>query len=160
MDLLTVAIGVGLAMSLLFSELFGLAAGGMVVPGYFAIALDSPARVVVTIGAAVVAYGIVHALSSVMIIYGKRRTVMMILFGFLAGMAVRLLPLESVQTFETIEGISAAEVPDYSVIGYIIPGLLAIWIDRQGLIETISTLIMASIAVRMVLICCGVEGLG
>ena len=32
-DLLTVAIGIGLAISLLFSEMFGLAAGGMVVPG-------------------------------------------------------------------------------------------------------------------------------
>ncbi len=31
-ELLSVAIGIGLAVSLLFSELFGLAAGGMVVP--------------------------------------------------------------------------------------------------------------------------------
>ncbi len=159
MDLLTVAIGVGLAMSLVFSELFGLAAGGMVVPGYFAIALDQPARVVVTIAAAVIAYAIVHALSSVVIIYGKRRTVMMILFGFLTGMAFRMLPLETVETLQPSEGLAPHEIADYSVIGYIIPGLLAIWIDRQGLIETISTLVMASIAVRMVLICCGVEGL-
>ena len=36
MDLLPVSVGIGLAVSLLFSELFGLAAGGMVVPGYVA----------------------------------------------------------------------------------------------------------------------------
>jgi hypothetical protein len=33
MDLLSASIGIGLAISLLFSEMFGLAAGGMVVPG-------------------------------------------------------------------------------------------------------------------------------
>ena len=67
----TVAIGVGLAVSLLFSELFGLAAGGMVVPGYFAIHLTQPLAVVLTLAAALVTYWLVYALSMVVIIYGN-----------------------------------------------------------------------------------------
>ncbi|MEZ5302915.1 MAG: poly-gamma-glutamate biosynthesis protein PgsC/CapC [Verrucomicrobiales bacterium] len=35
------------------------------------------------------------------------------------------------------------------VIGYIIPGLIALWLDRQGIVETLSTLAAASVVVRI-----------
>ena len=38
----------GLLVSLLFTELFGLAAGGMVVPGYIALYMTDPLSVVAT----------------------------------------------------------------------------------------------------------------
>ena len=41
-DILTASIGIGLVVSLMFSEMFGLAAGGMVVPGYIALYLNRP----------------------------------------------------------------------------------------------------------------------
>jgi hypothetical protein len=41
---------------------------------------------------------------------------------------------------------------DLTIIGYIIPGLIAIWIDRQGVVESFSTLIIASVIVRLLLI--------
>jgi hypothetical protein len=41
---------------------------------------------------------------------------------------------------------------DLTIIGYIIPGLIAIWIDRQGLVESLSALIIASTIVRLLLI--------
>ena len=40
----------------------------------------------------------------------------------------------------------------WDVIGYIIPGLIALSMDRQGLIETVATLITVSVAIRLVLI--------
>ncbi len=40
----------------------------------------------------------------------------------------------------------------WDVVGYIIPGLIALSMDRQGLVETIATLITVSVAVRLVLI--------
>jgi hypothetical protein len=49
------------------------------------------------------------------------------------------------------------ESADYEVIGYIIPGLIAIWIDRQGLVETLGILLTASTVVRLVLILIGLE---
>src|SRR5919112_5141913 len=93
MNLLPVSIGIGLAVSLLFSELFGLAAGGMVVPGYVALHLAKPWNVVLTVGAGIATYFIVHALSSTMVIYGRRRTVIMILVGYLIGMSIGNLAL-------------------------------------------------------------------
>ncbi|NIP86402.1 MAG: poly-gamma-glutamate biosynthesis protein PgsC, partial [Planctomycetales bacterium] len=82
-ELLTVSIGIGLAISLLFSEMFGLAAGGMVVPGYFALFLNRPVDIVLTLIAALFTYFVVHLLSTFIIVYGKRRTVLMILVGYL-----------------------------------------------------------------------------
>ena len=44
-ELLPLSIGIGLVVSLLFSEVFGLAAGGMVVHGYIALHLAHPVQV-------------------------------------------------------------------------------------------------------------------
>ena len=124
-ELLAVAIGIGLAVSLVFSEIFGLAAGGMVVPGYFALGLTQPLDVASTLVAAIVTYLIVHLLSNVMIVYGKRRTVIMILIGYLVRMF-----LDSI-LFSVVGTVGALATAEVTVIGYIVPGLIAIWIDRQ-----------------------------
>lgn len=147
-ELFTVAIGIGLAISLLFSELFGLAAGGMVVPGYIAMFLDKPIDILLTFSAAVLTYFIVHLMSTFLIVYGRRRTVLMILVGYIVRMLMELMPLSSLKSIE----ILAVGDPQFSVVGYIIPGLIAIWIDRQGLVETLTALIAASVAIRFILI--------
>lgn len=141
-DLVSLSIGIGLVVSLVFSEMLGLTAGGMVVPGYVALYLDRPLVIVLTCLASYLTYFIVHALSAVMIIYGRRRTVLMILVGFALGALLRM--------FGTVY-IASTSV-DLTIIGYIIPGLIAIWIDRQGLVESLSTLIIASVMVRFILI--------
>ena len=46
------AIGLGLAISLVFSETLGLAAGGMVVPGYLALMIHEPMRIAGTVATA------------------------------------------------------------------------------------------------------------
>ena len=140
--IISLSIGLGLVVSLFFSEMLGLTAGGMVVPGYVALYLDRPVIILLTLAVSYLTYFIVHSLSAVMIIYGRRRTVLMILVGYGMGFLIRSsgsleLPLGSI---------------DLTVIGYIIPGLIAIWIDRQGLIESLSSLIIASVIVRMLLI--------
>ncbi|UCD29742.1 MAG: poly-gamma-glutamate biosynthesis protein PgsC [Planctomycetota bacterium] len=142
-DLLPLSIGIGLVISLLFSELFGLAAGGMVVPGYIALHLNAPLDVIMTLMAAFATFAVIHLLSSIIIVYGRRRTVLMILVGYLIGAGIRYW----IGDFsEVLAGV------DYSLIGYIIPGLIAIWMDRQGSVETISSLITASVVVRLVLV--------
>ncbi len=143
-DLLPLAVGIGLVVSLLFSEVFGLAAGGMVVPGYIALHLNHPLSVLLTIAAAFATFAIVQALSSVMIVYGRRRTVLMILVGYLLGAGLRYLVAQS-----SLETVGSS---DLAMIGYIIPGLIAIWMDRQGLVETISALGTASVVVRLVMV--------
>jgi poly-gamma-glutamate biosynthesis protein PgsC/CapC len=140
--LIQVSIGLGLFISLLFSEFLGLAAGGMVVPGYFALNLSDPSVVAMTVAVGILTWLVVRFMMFFMVVYGRRRTVLMILVGFLIGSVVR-----NYISFE----LSDATM-DLTVIGYIIPGLIAIWIDRQGLVETVSTLLISSVMVRMALI--------
>jgi poly-gamma-glutamate biosynthesis protein PgsC/CapC len=137
---LPLAVGIGLAISLMFSEVFGLAAGGMVVPGYIALSLSSPLQVALTVATGFVTFAIVHAISSVAIVYGRRRTVLMILVGYILGAVVHSI------------GLSTDPHGALEVIGYIIPGLIGIWIERQGLIETVSSLLTASVVVKLILI--------
>lgn len=140
-ELLPISIGIGLAIGLLFTELFGIAAGGMIVPGYLALSLNRPLDVAATVLAGFLTYGIIAGLSSFALIYGRRRTVLMILTGYVVGMLFRIL-----------QGGMATEASELQVIGYIIPGLIAIWLDRQGIIETVAALVTASVVVRLILI--------
>ena len=149
MDPISVAIGLGLAVTLLFSELFGLAAGGMVVPGYIALCLNNPLCVALTLLAAWLTYLVVRMVSWKVILYGRRRIVLMILVGFLIGALIRVLPLGDAIAWTSMAGAAATGV---AVVGFIIPGLIAIWIDRQGLVETVSVLLVTSVVVRLVLI--------
>ena len=141
-EIITISIALGLVTSLFFSETLGVAAGGMVVPGYCALHLEQPLVILSTIVVGYLTYFVVHSLGTVTIVYGRRRTVMMILVGFVFGWLIRSV------------GASQAQIAsmDLTVVGYIIPGLIAIWIDRQGAPETFSSLITASVVVRLGLI--------
>jgi poly-gamma-glutamate biosynthesis protein PgsC/CapC len=147
MDALPLAIGIGLATTLLFTELFGIAAGGMIVPGYLALSLTRPLDVALTIGAGFVTFAIVHTLSSFTILYGRRRTVLTILVGYLIAMLIRW----STSSFVPVNNL------EFQLVGFVVPGLIALWLDRQGVIETLAALVTASAFVRLVLICTGVE---
>ena len=140
-ELLTVSIGLGLAASLLYGELFGLAAGGMVVPGYVALYANRPIDFGLTLLAALVTFGFLKGVSQIAIVYGRRRTALTILVGYLVGLAFRMWLDSQITPFT--EG---------AIIGFIIPGLIAIWYQRQVVLETTLSLITAAIIVRMVLV--------
>lgn len=142
MDIVTIALGLGLVINLAFAEILGIGAGGMVVPGYIALYLNRPLVVLLTLVISYLTFFIVRSLSAVMIIYGRRRTVLMILVGFVFGWFTR-----SIGLVETALGTF-----ELTIVGYIIPGLIAIWIDRQGALETFSAMITASVIIRLGLI--------
>lgn len=150
-DILTASIGVGLAISLMFSEVFGLAAGGMVVPGYIALYLNRPIDIILTIAASLITYFVVTALSTFIIVYGKRRTVLMILIGYLVRGLMDLIPFYTSTALLAFNQKFSDAPADFSVIGYVIPGLIAIWMDRQGVIETLAALVTSAVVVRLVL---------
>ena len=141
LELLTLSVGIGLAVNLLFTEMFGIASGGMIVPGYIALSLTRPLDVLLTIGAGFVTFAIVHTLSSFVILYGRRRTVLMILVGYLVGTAIRWASSSVISLDHEVQ-----------VIGFIIPGLIAIWLDRQGILETLTALVTTSVIVRLILV--------
>ena len=150
MDLLTLSIGTGLVVALLFAEVYGFKAGGLVVPGYFALFLTDPFKIGATLLVAVLTFLCVRLVASVVIVYGKRRTALAILLGYILGISARLV-LGNIGTVDPATGASLFG-GEIEVIGYIIPGLIALWMDRQGVIETTTSLLTVSVVTRLVLI--------
>jgi poly-gamma-glutamate biosynthesis protein PgsC/CapC len=140
------SIGLGLVVSLVFSEILGLAAGGLVVPGYIALYMDQPLRILGTVLASLVTYGFIRLVGRFVLLYGRRTMVFSVLAGFLFGYLTRhiLVFNDAMQL-----GVDTSVIQS---IGYIIPGLIAYWMMRQGVVETLCTMIMASFIVRLALV--------
>lgn len=140
-EIIIQSVGIGLVLSLIFTETLGLAAGGMVVPGYVALMIHHPLRIVGTVLVSLLTFLTMKYLSNYMFIYGRRRVVMVILTGFLFGWLSRELLI--IQTNAT--------TLELQTIGLIIPGLIANWMERQGVVKTITTMIIAAIFIRLIL---------
>ena len=127
-------IGIGMVLSLFLTETLGVTAGGIIVPGYIAINLESPERLIITFGISILTFLLIRLLSKFIMVYGKRRLVLALLIGFLLGYLSRS---ENMIT----AGLGTTE---FMVIGNIIPGLIANWMDRQGVLRTISTVLITA----------------
>lgn len=114
----------GVLISLGFTELTGLSAG-LIVPGYLVLCLDSPRRILYTLALALCAMGLCRLLSRVTILYGRRRFAVLLCLTFFLDLGVQQLHL----------------VPGgMTMIGVLIPGILARELDRQGVVDTLLAL--------------------
>lgn len=137
------ALGLGFLLSLIFTEFFGLASGGMIVPGYMALAFNQPTSVLVSIIIAIVVFYVMRLLSNFVFLYGRRQIILCMLFGFILSIPNHFFIQHIV--------IGTYAVPLHPV-GYIIPGLLAYWMVRNGVWQTISMALVAAIIIRLILI--------
>ena len=138
--MLTAALIIGVVVSLLLTELVGLSAGGIIVPGYVALLLDRPAALLGFLLVAAASYGIVLALSTRLMLYGSRRFAVALLAGLtLSAGAQWAVPL-------------FVPYVEWVGLGYIVPGLLAHQFDRQGVLPTLLMLAIAAPIVRLILI--------
>lgn len=135
------AVGLGVIISLLFTELLGASAGGIVVPGYIALYLDKPLQILGTLVVSILTWGIIRIIGTFTLLFGKRRMVLSILIGFILGWATRNLIFHDTTIYDL----------QMQSIGYIIPGLIANWFERQGFLKTLSTMMIAAVLVRLVL---------
>ena len=135
------AIGIGVMVSFAFYEMVGFSPGGIVVPGYVALFLDQPIRILVTLLVALLTYFAVKILSNYIILYGRRRFLSMVLASFLLKWLIEEMIIKM-----PISGIELRS------IGYIIPGLIANEMRRQGIFPTIYSLAIVSIIVRLILL--------
>ena len=126
------AIGIGMLISLLFSESMGVMGGGVIVPGYFALHLQDLSSVFITFFIATITFLFISMLSRYLLIYGRRRVILSLLIAFLIGLFFR-------------------EFIYLEYIGFIIPGLIASWMDKQGILRTASVIIIESSIVHFIL---------
>lgn len=141
------AVGLGVIISLIFTELLGASAGGIVVPGYIALYLDKPYQILGTLLVSLATWGIIRIIGSFTLLFGKRRMVLSILIGFILGWASRrlIIHLPGMSQDMTIYQLQMQS------IGYIVPGLIANWFERQGFWKTISTMTIAAVLVKLIL---------
>ena len=133
-----ISIGLGIILSLVLSEALGVTAGGIIVPGYIALFLHQPIQVLSTFSVAIIVLIIIKLLSRVMFLYGKRRIVLALILGFFFGYLSRIIYID-------VENINSV-----AVIGNIIPGLIANWMDRQGVVRTISVVLLTAVIVKLI----------
>ena len=138
--MIEISIGLGIILSLVLSEALGVTAGGIIVPGYISLFLDQPVQVVSTFLVAILVWLIIKGLSKVMFLYGKRRIVLALILGFLFGYLSRTIYVDT----ESIKSVA--------VIGNIIPGLIAYWMDRQGVVRTVSVVLLTAVIVKLLVI--------
>lgn len=135
------AVGLGVIISLVFTELLGASAGGIVVPGYIALYLDRPMQILGTLVISLLTWGIIRLISQFTLLFGKRRMVLSILIGFILGWLSRVMIFNEL----TIHDLQMQS------IGYIVPGLIANWFERQGFVKTVTVMTIAAVAVRLIL---------
>ena len=138
--MLTAALTIGIIVSLVLTEVVGLTAGGIIVPGYVALLLDRPTALLGFLLVATATYGMVRALGTVLMLYGSRRFAVAVLAGLTLSVGAQWASL-SVPLY--VEWIG---------LGLIVPGLLAHQFDRQGVLPTLAMLAIAAPLVRTILI--------
>lgn len=136
------AIGIGLVVSLIVSEAFGLASAGLVVPGYLALYLDQPGRIAATIIVALLTWATVRfGLSRLAVLYGRRRFAVTVLVGYLLNASLEHLLL-----------LTPSAPLELRAIGYIVPGLIANTALAQGPFITLGMTFLVAALVRVILI--------
>ena len=78
----------GIVLSILFYECTRLSPGGIIVPGYFALCLTAPLRIGYTLALVLLTWALLQGLSSLFILYGKRRFALSIVLSYLLNLAV------------------------------------------------------------------------
>ncbi|MBF7018117.1 MULTISPECIES: poly-gamma-glutamate biosynthesis protein PgsC [Staphylococcus] len=132
---------VGIVLSLIFAEKFGITPAGLVVPGYLALVFDQPVMLLSVLIISCLTYFIVtHGISKVAILYGRRKFAAMIL----TGMILKFL-------FDLIYPLTPFEVVQISGIGIVIPGIIANTIQKQGTVTTLASCMLLTCITYVVL---------
>lgn len=140
--MIEIAITIGLILSLLSYEVFGLAAGGIVVPGYIALQLTNPERLAGILIVSLITFLIIKVLSNYTFLYGRRQMVLCLLIGCLLANFSR--------HFFSID--LATSTVELHAVGWVIPGLIAHWFSKQGIFKTLTVVFVSSVLVRLIII--------
>jgi len=140
--MIELSITLGLVFSLLSYEIFGLAAGGIVVPGYIALHLSQPDRLAGIVLVSFTTYLIIKILGKYTFMYGRRQMVVCLLIGcLLANISRQFLAIDL-----------AGNMMQLEAVGWVVPGLIAHWFGKQGVFKTLSVLFITSVLVRLIVI--------
>ena len=128
-----------LLISLIFTELTNLLPGGIIVPFYFALYLDDPVKIIATVISALIAMIVVKFLSRFMILYGRRKFALYLIIGILEKILFTYLYFGNSYMFYNLS----------MTIGYLVPGILARDMEKQGVAKTLGALTIVVLIIRL-----------
>lgn len=133
----------GIILSIIFYEITEISPGGLIVPAYIAFYINTPQRIIITIIAGILTFLIVKFISNHTIIYGRRKFALCIMISFMIRLVLKYFNIYIVNEYEIY-------ILGGSVIGVIIPGIMAQEMDRHGIVRTVSSLMILSIFIKAV----------
>jgi poly-gamma-glutamate biosynthesis protein PgsC/CapC len=126
----------GLMASLLFIGITGLFPGGVIVPSYLVLFVQTPGRIAGTLAVSLITLACFKLASGRLILYGTRRFAFMVLVaGVWTFLWLRLFPSLLPASME------------FRVIGWVVPGLIANSFARQGILVTTGSIVTVTVAV-------------
>lgn len=134
----------GILVSIIFFEFTEISPGGIIVPGLMALYINDVEMIVFTIAVSIITFFIVKLLSKYVIIFGKRRFVLMILVSLVVNLILEFI----------LKGLSISLV-NISIIGYTIAGLIANDIYKQGIKRTIPSLVITTLIIELIVLLTG-----
>ncbi len=134
------AIVLSVLLSFCSAEFLGLLSGGLVSAGYLAFYLEEPYRLASTLLLAVAVFGLYKLAGRFVILYGRRRFMFTVIAGILLGWL-----------FERLAYTLSFIPQDTRIIGYIIPGLMANDMVKQGIVKTVLAVLVCALIVRFLM---------
>jgi poly-gamma-glutamate biosynthesis protein PgsC/CapC len=138
----TLGLGIGLVFALLCYLTTNLSPGGMISPGWLAIAyLQDWLQAALIVGSTFAAFGLIVLIQRLVILYGKRLFAAVLLLSVLLQLSLFLL--------------IQREVPllfSHQTLGFVVPGLVAYQLVRQPPVATLTATGVVSVATYLVLI--------
>lgn len=121
----------GVLVAIIFYELTDITPGGIIVPGLMVAYINQPLRMIYTVVVAIVAFLLVKLFSRRLLIFGKRRFVLLILVSLILNVLVNLF----LGLF--MDNLTLASL---SIVGYTVAGIMANNMYKQGVVRTVSSL--------------------
>ncbi len=148
LDTVEISIALGIAVSMLFYEKQNLVPGGVIVPGYVALTLDRPYMLLSTFAVSIVTLFVLRRVSNHLVLFGRRKFSFMMLTSFIVGWAMQSF-VGIALTLSQFPAIGPTGI--FQVIGFIIPGLVANSMERQGITKTMYALVVVSVVTYVLL---------
>ncbi len=125
-------IGLAIVLSMFFTRRTGVSCGGIITPGLLALNLADPLKVGVALGMGIFVSLALGACVRLWGVYGRERFALSLLLALLArGIFQVLVPIPSLW------------------LGWVVPGLIAADMQRQGIVGTLSGAVSVSVAAAM-----------
>ena len=138
-----VTIGISLFINYILREHLGVISGGFVCPAYIAIFAHKPLKILITLAISFLTFLTIRLLRKVMFLIERRKLMLCLIIGF----AYNFTLLRIVEFSFPDNTILSHEL---NVIGNIVTGIIAYWMDEQGPRRTLSVMWINALLTMMI----------